>query len=57
LQDILQGGETEDEGMPKLDNDIASDDLIAEDSIKIDMAAIDAAVNDIEQYINKQTGE
>lgn len=57
LQDILQGGETEDEGKPKLYNDIASDDLIAEDSIKIDMAAIDAAVNDIEQYINKQTGE
>ena len=57
LQEILQGGKTEYEGKQKLYNDIASDDLIAEDSITIDMAAFEAAVNDIEQYINKQTGD
>ena len=57
LQDILQVGDTEDEGKLKLDNDSASDDLIAEDAEKIDMAAFEDAVNDIEQHIAKQTGE
>jgi hypothetical protein len=57
LQEILLVGETEDKAKPKLETDSANDDLIAEDSVKIDMAAFETAVNDIEQYIEKKTGE
>ncbi len=57
LQDILQVGETEEEEGKKRYNDNLGDDLIAEDSLKIDMAAFEDAVNDIEQYMDKQTGE
>ncbi|MDF5724640.1 MAG: hypothetical protein PUP91_30085 [Rhizonema sp. PD37] len=57
LQDVLQVGETEDEEGKKRSNDNLGDDLIAEDSLKIDMAAFEDAVNDIEQYMDKQTGE
>lgn len=55
LEDMLHAAATEDEETP-LENNSTIDDQIVESSV-IDMAAFEAAVADIEQYLEQEMGE
>lgn len=56
LEDMLHAAATEDEETP-LENNSTIDDQIVENSSVIDMAAFEAAVADIEQYLEQEMGE
>ncbi|MDZ8183726.1 MAG: hypothetical protein RMX96_02540 [Nostoc sp. ChiSLP02] len=55
LEDILQESPAEDEDIPKLYTESATEVEPAEDLTDIDLAAFEDAVADIEQYLEQKT--